>query len=613
MNFRDPHAEALWSGTATGLLIFFVGGWLFWNALNTMGLLLVDAGSWWHFLRELWHFKQTGGALLQMHPNFLARVFVPLTMAIALSALVARAAYLGEKKAADGRHIRGRKYLKDQEALREFARISKLECRQSPAGIRLHSSLPPISTKRECRHFLIVGSVGAGKTQVLTPTIVAAIQRGDRSFVVDVKGDFTSLLPDPVAILAPWDARSMVWNISADVSDKASARAFAAGVIEESSGSPMWSNSARQVLIGCIVKLQHERPSAWGFRDLSELVFCGDLDFFQQTMQQYFPEGFAAVSGSSATTAGILINMTSYLSIIADLAEAWPEPPRKDSGFSIRRWLADDSTRDRTVILAANGRFQLLQIGLARALLNIASQTIADPIQVGESSTRKIWFFLDEFPQLRDVSAVGALLETGRSKGVRVVFGVQDIAQLRAIYGPERAKAWASMIANHVIAQTMPGETADFVARQIIGDREVERLSVSRTFGEGVGGEAGIFTPGGTATTSTLIETRPVLLPSQLTTELGPCENGVRVLWLGYGDALRLTIPYTSLPPQRPAVVLADWASESVAKDRECGYEIPAYATNPTSSTDKPIPELPLPMIFSTRPSDDTNDFSEGD
>ena len=296
----------------------------------------------------------------------------------------------------------------------------------------------------------------------------------------------------------------------------------------------MWSSAARAVLVGCILSLISEKPGTWGFRDLAEIAFRGDPEFYQDVMRKYFPEGLAAVTGSSVTTVGILINMVSFLSVVSDLAEAWPDPSAPGEGFSIRRWLSGDDSLQRTVVLAANGRFKQLQMSFARGLLNIAAQTVADPNQVGESSSRRIFIFLDEFPQLGSVPSVGTLLEIGRSRGIRVVLGVQDIAQMRDVYGPEKAKAWASLVGTQIVCQTQAGDTADFIARRVLGDREIERQNMSRTFG--TGREAGIFSPGGTATTSTTIETRPVLLPSELVRSSGRVRKA-SVLWLGYGDA----------------------------------------------------------------------------
>lgn len=500
---------------------------------------------------------------------------------IVLSILAAAGAVIVIKRdpsAGADHHIRGRKYIEGKAALFAFTAASRREVEDEGEGIRLHPSLPPISIKREARHFLVFGGVGSGKTQTILPMMLAAQMRGDALFVYDNKGDFTAKLPDmpgvfkdkagrvvrrtihPV-ILAPWDARSAVWDIAADVNDKAAAREFAAAIVPESKSSPMWSSAARQVLTGCLIELQQTKPGAWGFRDLAGLCFRGAIEEYQETMKRYFPEGLMAVSTSNVTSLGILINMQAFLSPVADLAEAWPERPSPDRRFSLRHWLELERPIRRVVIVQGNGRFEQLAQGFAKSLFTLAAQTITDPAAVGESRSRRLWVFLDEFPQMGEMSRVAPMLEVGRSKGVRVVLGVQDIAQLKHVYGAERASAWQSLVANQIVCQLQPGATSKFVAEEIIGDREIERIAVSSSTGGGTA--AGIFSPGGTQTSNIVRESRPVVLPSELQSKLGPRKKGVAVLWLGYSDALNIAIPYTSVPDAREAVRLADWCRGS--------------------------------------------------
>jgi len=499
---------------------------------------------------------------------------------LALSILAAAGAVIVIKRdplAGADHHIRGRKYIEGKAALVAFTAASRREVEDDGEGIRLHPSLPSIAIKREARHFLIFGGVGSGKTQTILPMMLAAQKRGDSLLVYDNKGDFTSKLPDmpgvfkdragrvvrkairPV-ILAPWDSRSAVWDIAVDVSDKAAAREFAAALVPEAKSSPMWSSAARQVLTGCLIELQQTKPGAWGFRDLAGLCFRGTVEEYQVTMKRYFPEGLMAVSASNVTSLGILINMQAFLSPVADLAEAWPEP-MPDRRFSLRDWLKCERPIRRVVIVQGNGRFEQLAQSFAKSLFTLAAQTITDPAAVGESQTRRLWVFLDEFPQMGEMSRVAPMLEVGRSKGVRVVLGVQDVAQLKHIYGNERASAWQSLVANQIVCQLQAGATSKFVAEEIIGDREIERIAVSSSTGGGTA--AGIFSPGGTQTSNIVRESRPVMLPSELQSKLGPRKNGVAVLWLGYSDALNITIPYTKVPKAREAVRLADWCRGS--------------------------------------------------
>lgn len=60
-------------------------------------------------------------------------------------------------------------------------------------------------------------------------------------------------------------------------------------------------------------------------------------------------------------------------------------------------------------------------------------------------------------------------------------------------------------------------------------------------------------------------ESIPVLLPSQLSDELGSSRAGVKCLLLGYRNANILLWPYTTLPQLRPVSRLASW----VLTDRE--------------------------------------------
>lgn len=518
-----------------------------------------------------WRQRQPEGAPV----SWLEKIRIVLSILAAAGAVVI---IKRDPSAGADHHIRGRKYIKGKAALAAFASASRREVEEDGEGIRLHPSLPPISIKREARHFLMFGGVGSGKTQTILPMMLAAQKRGDALFIYDNKGDFTAKLPDmpgvfkdkagkvvhktihPV-ILAPWDSRSAVWDVAADVGDKAAAREFSAALVPEAKSSPMWSSAARQVLTGCLIELQQTKPGAWGFRDLAGLCFRGAIEEYQETMRRYFPEGLMAVSASNVTSLGILINMQAFLSPVADLAEAWPEP-MQDRRFSLRDWLKRERPIRRVVIVQGNGRFEQLAQSFAKSLFTLAAQTITDPAVVGESrGRRRLWVFLDEFPQMGEMSRVAPMLEVGRSKGVRVVLGVQDVAQLKHIYGNERASAWQSLVANQIICQLQPGATSKFVAEEIIGDREIERIAVSSSTGGGTA--AGIFSPGGTQTSNILRESRPVVLPSELQSKLGPRKKGVAVLWLGYSDALNITIPYTSVPDAREAVRLASWCSGS--------------------------------------------------
>jgi hypothetical protein len=265
-------------------------------------------------------------------------------------------------------------------------------------------------------------------------------------------------------------------------------------------------------------------------------------------MVKFNPEGVRAVEDASKTTQSILITLSSYMGVVFDLADAWGDKPSAQR-LSFLDWLADENHPRRTLILQNSGRFASLSRAYIGGILAMLSSRINSP-DFEDSKTRRIWFFLDEFPQLGKIENFAPLLEVGRSKGVRVVIGAQDMAQIRKLYGRDEAHAWASMVGTQIFARINPGETADWVAK-LVGDRIVERpnLSVSGTPGDS----------GQNVTRSYSRESIPVLLPSQLSDELGSGRAGVKCLLLGYRNANILLWQYTTLPSLRPVSRLASW------------------------------------------------------
>ena len=474
-------------------------------------------------------------------------------------------------------HVSGRRLLSDTTATADLAKQAREECKIHGPGLKLHPAFPfRLSLDRETRHFLILGSIGGGKTQVFLPLMLAAQERGDRMIVHDTKGDFTSSLPGDPILIAPWDTRSMAWDIAADCQTKQDARELATRLVPESK-DPMWSFAARQIFVGFLISLQQQRGQEWGWSDLAALVPLPQPELLQ-LMAAYNPEGTRAVEDASKTTQSILITLSSYMSIVFDLADAWGDKPATQR-ISFLDWLADDNHPRRTLILQNSGRFSGLSRAYIGGIIGLLTSKINSP-DFEDSKSRKIWFFLDEFPQLGKLENFSPLLEVGRSKGVRVVIGAQDMAQIEKLYGDEDAQSWSSMVGTQVFARINPGETADWVAK-LVGDRVVERPNLSVSGSVDLGN-------GQNSTKSYSRENIPVLLPSILSNELGSTKGGVKCLLLGYTNANIVLWPYTTLKKLRPVSKLAGWV----------GQERPPAPVSDDSSNSGSTP--PISLVLAT-------------
>lgn len=439
----------------------------------------------------------------------------------------------------DTRVIAGRTLHQGKKAHRVLRRRAKEICAVSGAGLKLHPSFDwQLSLDQETRHFLIQGSVGGGKTQILWPLINAAITRGDRLVIYDNKGDFTAQLNTDFALLAPWDARSFAWDIAKDCTNDQDARELAARLIPEGN-DPMWHSSARMILSAVICKLQAEKPNNWSWADLYRLA-CGSQDELLEIVTKYQPEAVNLLAGESKTTDGILINLSASLAIVADLAKAWGSAP-PEKRFSFAEWISDPAPAHKVVIMQGNGRYSELTKGYVQGIVAMLSGRI-NSSEVGESKDRKVWLILDEVPQLGKIPGLSSILEVGRSKGVRVVLGTQDLAQLQEIYGQYIGKIWGSLVGTQIIVRTSSGDTANFIAKEMIGYATIEKTTMHE----------GKAQPSQTSQ-------QLVLEPSDLADAVGTDNKGVKGVLLGMHDAHILHWPYTTMQKRREASLAAAW------------------------------------------------------
>ena len=445
------------------------------------------------------------------------------------------------------RVLRGRQLLTGAAARRSFAQTSRIESRRSSQGLELLPGLT-VSRERETRHWLIWGSVGAGKTQTMLHLILGAIARGDGVLVLDVKGDMAAKLPGEPLLVAPQDGRSLIWDVASDCRTKQDARELAARLIPKSD-DPIWSDAARDILVACVAALQATKPERWSWHDLHAFATSNANALLGFAKSYHLDAVRLLENPESRTTQSVLATFQAHMHVVAALGDAWRDSA--NGTFSVLHWLARPVPH-RPVILQHDPRYPELSHAWIGGLLALLASAVGSP-SLAESCERRIWIFADEFPQLPRLSHFSTFLDLGRSKGVIAVIGAQDIAQLRATYGHERADAWVGMIGTKIITRINAGRGAE-EASQLVGDQEIERVECSETMN---GARS-------TTTWTTRRDVRRVVTAAEIATRLGPTDDGIRVLLLGHGaDALELTVPYVTLPDRRPGHVPATWVTKA--------------------------------------------------
>lgn len=491
-----------------------------------------------------WHAYATW--LAHLEPALRWALYVRLILAATAGTASAAFTWHWLNSSDNDKPLRGRPLRRGPNAIKSFAAEAAREWKgieHVAEGIRLHPQAT-ISQDRETKHLLIMGASGSGKTNIIWHVLKEAIRRKDRIVIFDSKGDFTSELSS-LCLLAPWDPRSRAWDVARDCIGPLDAQSLAARLIPDNDKDPVWPNASRAVLVALIAHLQTSKAGQWTFTDLRDLLHL-PIEDMRLMAQQHNPEALRSLEEDSKTTQSILINLMAFMGPVVDMARAWDDPNQKR--FSMRKWVEGDLTLPRIVVMQGSQRFNRTASALVNSLLSVMAATIASP-SLPDDKNRRIWLVLDEFAQLGELLDFGPLIRMGRSKGLRIVIGAQDIAELRAIYGTHKTDAWTSSLGTSIYTRLEGGATAKWVSERI-GDHEMQETQNSQSQGAS----------GTSESQQTIIRKSPTVLPAELKTLVGTRSDGVDAMIDGFDDAVYLVkYPYHVPNPKRPGTRFAAW------------------------------------------------------
>lgn len=332
---------------------------------------------------------------------------------------------------------------------------------------------------------------------------------GRRAIVYDVKQDAISHLQDmglscPIRILNPFDTRCYAWDMAADLKDADTADQYAAILLPSRDGEKdHFFTDAARMLVGGALKAFISTAKPWTLRDLIHVTAT------EQRMRQVLqstPHTTNLIDRyfePKDTFRNILATVGNAMARLESVASVWHGLPR-ERWFSINHWCRHESS-----VLVMGRQFDRSE---TLTLLNrIMFRRISELMLSGpESPDRwKMWFFIDELKEGGRLDGLGELLTNGRSKGVRIAIGFQDIEGLRNTYGEHLANEMPGMCANRSILNLRSSFTAQWASEQL-GD--VENFEYVTSFGTSKDKDGNVTT---STNTSKNIEARGAVLPSE--------------------------------------------------------------------------------------------------
>lgn len=353
----------------------------------------------------------------------------------------------------------------------------------------------------ERQHSFVIGANGTGKTILISKIVEQIRARGDKAVIYDKKGDYTKWFYDSKKdkILNPFDVRGESWSLLSEIENIVSVKQMAKAFIpeKESQGgdSKIWDEAGRLAFTEIVNKLHYQGESLSN-REIVDRILKSTIKEVEKILKGTYGQSIVD-SQSPRTASSVLFVLAAHFNSLK-LANSKP-----GESFSIRDWVLGDE-EDSMLFLTSQENLSGELAPLQTAWMEIVIGAI---LSKDADSNRKTWVIIDELPAINKIPSLGSALATVRSFGGCFILGMQNIAQLREVYGRNAAQNISSECNTRCIFQSNDSDTAKWMSENI-GDIEVSE------FKEGLSYGANTIRDG--VNVSKQDKVKPILLPSEI-------------------------------------------------------------------------------------------------
>lgn len=303
-----------------------------------------------------------------------------------------------------------------------------------------------IDEKLLARHILCLGSIGSGKSVTMYHIIDRlrkAATKDDIFIFFDAKGDYVEKFYEhgDYVISNKLDppAGTVYWNLYEDVMSfpeeerENVIREICTLLFKEdieNSSSPIFATGARDLLSAIIsvhVRDMEHNGTIWDHEKLVEWIRSATDVTIRNLLLPYkdlkWVRNYIDKNNSSATIQSFIIHL--YQTIFNVFSGGFAKP----GTFSIKRALKEKNRK--AVFLEydiANGNILKPMYTL---MLDLAMKDVLGQ----ERLNGNVYFILDEFPLIPKLKYMDNALNFGRSLGVKVIAGLQNVGQVEYVYG----------------------------------------------------------------------------------------------------------------------------------------------------------------------------------
>ena len=326
----------------------------------------------------------------------------------------------------------------------------------------------------EMEHTLVTGSTGVGKTVLISELVEQIRKRGDKAIIYDKKGDYIEWFYDKSKdyILNPFDTRGSNWNLLAEIEHIAHLKPLSQAFIPDSrnQGDKIWDEAGRIAFSSILEKFVLAGEELTN-QEIVDKILKQDTSAIEALVKGTYAQSLIDTK-SPRTTASVLFVLANYLNSLR-LTKG-----TRENSFSIRRWLREEK-KDSILFISSQQSLDSALSPLITAWFEIGINGI---LSLPQSLDRKTWVILDELPALNRIPSLPQGLSVARSYGGCFVLGIQNIAQMREIYGSNITEVISSECNTRCIFKTNDPDTARWLVRNL-GDEDISEFKEGLSYG----------------------------------------------------------------------------------------------------------------------------------
>lgn len=326
-----------------------------------------------------------------------------------------------------------------------------------------------IPTDTECKHILVFGASGSGKSVLLSQFLnqintYSQKYNDKRHYIItDVKPEFVGkFAKSDDYIFCPFDKRSISWSIFNDIDDISDYDTFASILFEqEGAKDPFWGLAAGAIFADGLKYLDLQ-----GRKTNQDI-----LEFFKQPAED-LTEAINSLPSTLITSKQYLnAPDNTFASILATLASGLrPFMHLKDSsdnnaGFSFKRYIREEYQRTNGTIpnlyLLIPANRQRIMAPLLSLVMDIM---INEALTLPESQNCRLYFIIDEIGSVNKIQLLPDLITKGRSYGISILALTQDPGLLREKYGPQVMQSFLNNFGTQIVLRINDAATAKELA-----------------------------------------------------------------------------------------------------------------------------------------------------